>query len=46
MNKGKILAGLDVGHVNTKTVLMKGQEILSLAIYFNMIILQERDVPS
>ena len=28
MNKGKILAGLDVGHVNTKTVLMRGQEIL------------------
>jgi predicted CoA-substrate-specific enzyme activase len=28
LNKGKILAGLDVGHVNTKTVLMRGQEIL------------------
>ena len=28
MNKGKILAGLDVGHVNTKAVIMKGQEIL------------------
>ena len=28
MNKGKILAGLDVGHVNTKVVIMRGQEIL------------------
>jgi len=28
VNKGKLLAGLDVGHVNTKTVLMRGQEIL------------------
>ena len=28
MNKGKILAGLDVGHVTTKAVLMRGQEIL------------------
>jgi predicted CoA-substrate-specific enzyme activase len=28
MNRGKILAGLDVGHVNTKAVLMRGQEIL------------------
>jgi predicted CoA-substrate-specific enzyme activase len=28
MNKGKILAGVDAGHVNTKTVLMRGQEIL------------------
>jgi len=28
LNKGDILAGLDVGHVNTKTVLMRGQEIL------------------
>ena len=28
MNKGKILAGLDVGHVNTKAVIMKGQEVL------------------
>jgi len=28
MNKGKILAGLDAGHVNTKAVIMKGQEIL------------------
>ena len=28
MNNGKILAGLDVGHVNTKVVLMRGQEIL------------------
>ena len=28
MNKGKILAGLDVGHVNTKAIIMRGQEIL------------------
>jgi len=28
LNKGKILAGLDVGHVTTKTVIMRGQEIL------------------
>ncbi len=28
MNKGKILAGLDVGHVNTKAMIMRGQEIL------------------
>jgi predicted CoA-substrate-specific enzyme activase len=28
MNKGRILAGLDVGHVNTKAVIMRGQEIL------------------
>ena len=28
MNKGNILAGLDVGHVNTKAVIMRGQEIL------------------
>ena len=28
MNKGKILAGLDVGHVTTKAVIMRGQEIL------------------
>jgi len=28
MNKGKILAGLDVGHVNTKAVIMRGEEIL------------------
>ncbi len=28
MNNGKILAGLDAGHVNTKAVIMKGQEIL------------------
>jgi predicted CoA-substrate-specific enzyme activase len=28
LNKGDILAGLDVGHVYTKTVLMRGQEIL------------------
>ncbi len=28
MNNGKILAGLDAGHVNTKAIIMKGQEIL------------------
>ncbi len=28
MNKGKILAGLDVGHINTKAIIMGGQEIL------------------
>jgi len=28
MNKGEILAGLDVGHVNTKAVIMRGWEIL------------------
>jgi predicted CoA-substrate-specific enzyme activase len=28
LNKGTILAGLDVGHVTTKAVIMKGQEIL------------------
>ena len=28
MNKGKILAGLDVGHVNTKAIIMRRQEIL------------------
>ncbi|HUL22940.1 MAG TPA: acyl-CoA dehydratase activase [Thermodesulfobacteriota bacterium] len=28
MNNGKILAGLDAGHVNTKAILMKGQKIL------------------
>ncbi len=28
MNKGKILAGLDAGHVNTKAIIMRGQEIL------------------
>jgi predicted CoA-substrate-specific enzyme activase len=28
LNKGKILAGLDVGHVNTKAIIMRGQEIL------------------
>jgi len=28
LNKGKVLAGLDVGHVNTKTIIMRGQEIL------------------
>ncbi len=28
MNKGKLLAGVDAGHVNTKTVIMRGEEIL------------------
>lgn len=28
MNNGKHLAGLDAGHVNTKAVIMRGQEIL------------------
>jgi len=28
LNKGKILAGLDIGHVNTKAIIMGGQEIL------------------
>jgi len=28
LNKGKILAGLDVGHINTKTILMRGRETL------------------
>jgi (R)-2-hydroxyacyl-CoA dehydratese activating ATPase len=28
MNKEKLLAGLDAGHVNVKAVIMKGQEIL------------------
>jgi predicted CoA-substrate-specific enzyme activase len=27
MNKGKMLAGLDAGHVNTKAIIMRGQEI-------------------
>lgn len=31
MNKGKTLAGLDVGHVTTKAVLMRGQDILGVA---------------
>jgi predicted CoA-substrate-specific enzyme activase len=28
LDKGKMLAGLDIGHITTKAVLMKGQEIL------------------
>jgi predicted CoA-substrate-specific enzyme activase len=28
LNNGKILAGLDAGHVNSKAIIMKGQEIL------------------
>ncbi len=31
MNKGKLLAGVDAGHVATKAVLMRGQEILGYA---------------
>jgi predicted CoA-substrate-specific enzyme activase len=31
LNKEKILAGLDVGHVNTKVIIMRGQEILGHA---------------
>jgi predicted CoA-substrate-specific enzyme activase len=30
MNNGKIVAGLDVGHVYTKAVIMRGQEILGV----------------
>jgi len=29
MNNGKIVAGLDAGHVNTKAVIMRGREILA-----------------
>ncbi len=28
MNKEKLLAGIDAGHINTKAIIMKGQEIL------------------
>jgi predicted CoA-substrate-specific enzyme activase len=28
LNKEKILAGLDLGHVNTKAIIMRGQEVL------------------
>ena len=31
MNKGETLAGLDVGHISTKAVLMRGREILGYA---------------
>ncbi len=31
MNNGKILAGLDVGHIATKVIIMRGQEILGYA---------------
>ena len=31
MDKAKILAGLDIGHVTTKAVLMRGQDILGYA---------------
>jgi predicted CoA-substrate-specific enzyme activase len=31
LHKGNILAGLDIGHVSTKAVLMRGQEILGYA---------------
>jgi predicted CoA-substrate-specific enzyme activase len=32
MSKEKILAGLDAGHVNTKAIIMRGQEILGYCI--------------
>jgi predicted CoA-substrate-specific enzyme activase len=32
LDKAKILAGLDIGHINTKAVLMSGQEILGYAM--------------
>ncbi|HAR97229.1 MAG TPA: hypothetical protein DCR97_14900 [Deltaproteobacteria bacterium] len=32
MNNGKVLAGIDAGHVSTKAVLMKGQEVLGYGI--------------
>lgn len=32
MNNGKVLAGIDAGHVNTKAVLMKGDKILAFGI--------------
>jgi predicted CoA-substrate-specific enzyme activase len=32
LKNGKILAGLDTGHVNTKAVLMRGEEILGYGI--------------
>ncbi len=28
MNKEKLLAGIDAGHIDTKAVIMRGQEIL------------------
>ncbi len=28
MNKGKVIAGLDAGHINTKAIIMEGREIL------------------
>jgi predicted CoA-substrate-specific enzyme activase len=31
LNKGDLLAGLDVGHIHTKAVLMRGREILGYA---------------
>jgi activator of 2-hydroxyglutaryl-CoA dehydratase len=31
MNKGKMMAGLDAGHINTKVVLMRGDKILGHA---------------
>jgi len=33
LNKGKLLAGLDIGHVATKAVLMRGEEILGYATH-------------
>lgn len=32
MNNGKLLAGIDAGHINTKAVIMKGREILGYAV--------------
>ena len=32
MSNGKVLAGVDAGHVNTKAVLMRGPEVLGYAI--------------
>jgi len=31
VNNGKLLAGLDAGHINTKAIIMKGREILAYA---------------
>jgi len=32
MNKGKLLAGLDAGHVHTKAIIMRGEEILGYCV--------------
>ncbi len=45
MNKGKCLAGLDAGHVNTKAVIMRGEEILgysTVATGFDVIAAAQR----